>query len=387
MPIYLLNANTDVEKAAQVEQKIRETMPEVITIKDLENIAREIKWGDKELMYVLFLAPSGNTGYIDVLVRIAETYRKRIFFIVISDEISGNDYKRLVRSDGADWVSANAAAQEILDIIVRRRAGSEVRSEEGPNPVLVSFVPSAGGVGNSMLAIETAIQLRKAKATAGHRVCLIDLDFQTSHVCDYLDIEPRLQIQEISTNPERLDSQLFDVFVSHHGSGLDVFASPRSKFDTCGLDFSALDALFGMISGRYDLILIDLPVNWFSWTSKIIAASGGIIVTGVNSIPGLRQIAETLTTVRRTSDIFGEIRVVVNKCERGLFGRVARRQHVESVLKHEKIFYVRNDDAALESVNTGVPMALGASRRKISRDILAITAFCTGLQSSPAEVA
>jgi pilus assembly protein CpaE len=387
MPIYLLNADTDVEKSRPVEQRIRETIPEVIKITDLENIAREIKWGDKELTFVLFLAPSNSAGYIDVLVRIADTHRKRIFFVVISDEISGSDYKRLVRSGGADWVSANAAAPEILDIIVRRQAGSEVRSKDGPNPILVSFVPSAGGVGNSMLAIETAIQFRKAKATAGRRVCLIDLDFQTSHVCDYLDIEPRLQIQEISINPERLDSQLFDVFVTHHDSGLDVFASPRSKFDTCGLDFSALDALFGMISGRYDLILIDLPVNWFSWTSKIIAASGGIIVTGVNSIPSLRQIAETLTTVRQTSDIFGEIRVVVNKCERGLFGRVARRQHVESVLKHEKIFYVRNDDAALESVNAGVPMALGASRRRISQDILPIMTFCTGLQSSPAEVA
>jgi pilus assembly protein CpaE len=387
MPIYLLNANTDVEKAAQVEQRIRETMPEVIKITDLENIAREIKWGDKELTFVLFLAPSNSAGYIDVLVRIADTHRKRIFFVVISDEISGNDYKRLVRSGGADWVSANAAAQEILDIIGRRQAGSEVRSKDGPNPILVSFVPSAGGVGNSTLAVETAIQLRKAKATAGRRVCLIDLDFQTSHVCDYLDIEPRLQIQEISTNPERLDSQLFEVFVSHHDSGLDVFASPRSKFDTCGLDFAALDALFGMISDRYDLILIDLPVNWLSWTSKIIAASGGIVVTGVNSIPGLRQIAETLTTVRETTDVFGEIRVVVNKCERGLFGRIARRQHVQSILKHEKILYVRNDDAALESINTGVPMALGASRRKISQDILDITTFCTGLQSSPAAVA
>ena len=386
MPIYLLNANTDVEKAAQVEQKIRETMPEVIKIKDLENIAREIKWGDKELMYVLFLAPSGNTGYIDVLVRIADTYRKRIFFIVISDEISGSDYKRLVRSGGADWVSANTAAQEILDIIVRRQAGSEVRSEEGPNPVLVSFVPSAGGVGNSTLAIETAIQLGKAKATAGRRVCLIDLDFQTSHVCDYLDIEPRLQIQEISTNPERLDSQLFDIFISHHDSGLDVFASPRSKFDTCGLDFSALDALFGMISGRYDLILIDLPVNWSSWTSKIIAASGGILVTGTNTIPGLRQIAEALTTVRAITEVSGEIRVVVNNCERGLFGRVARRQHVESILDSETVLYVRRDLAALESINTGTPMAFGGGRRKINKDIAGITTFCAGLKSSVSAV-
>ena len=382
MPIYLLNANTDVEKTAQIEQKIYETIPEVIKIKDLENIAREIKWGDKELLYVLFLAPSGNAGYIDVLVRIADTYRKRIFFVVISDEISGSDYKRLVRSGGADWVSANAAAQEILDIIARRRGGSDVKSEEGPSPVLVSFIPSAGGVGNSILAIESAIQLKKAKATASRRICLLDLDFQTSHICDYLDIEPRLQIQEISTNPERLDSQLFDVFISHHNSGLDVFAAPRSKFDTCGLDFAALDALFGMISGRYDLILIDLPVNWFSWTPKIIAASGGIVVTGVNSIPGLRQIAETLTTVRAITEVSGEVRVVVNNCERGLFGRVARRQHVQSVLDKEKVLYVRRDVAVLESINTGTPMAFGGGRRKINKDIAAITAFCAGLKSS-----
>ena len=387
MPIYLLNANTDVEKTAEIEQKISEIMPDVVKIRNLENIAREIPFGGKELMYVLFLAPSQDTAYVDILVRIADNYRKRIFFIVISDEISGNDYKRLVRSGGADWVSSKAAAQEILDIIVRRRAGSEVTSEEEARPVLVSFVPSAGGVGNSTLAIETAIQLKRSKATASRRVCIVDLDFQTSHVCDYLDIEPRLQIQEISSTPERLDSQLFKVFISHHSSGVDVFASPRDKFDTCGLDFAALDALFGMISSHYDLILIDLPVNWFSWTSKIISASAGIVVTGLNSIPGLRQTAEALTTVRATTDVSGEIRVVVNNCERGLFGRVTRRQHVESVLKHEQIIFVRNDPAALESINAGTPIALNNSRRKISKDIAGITAFCAGLKSSPAAVA
>jgi len=362
-------------------------MPDVVKIRNLKNIAREIPFGGKELMYVLFLAPSQDTAYVDILVRIADNYRKRIFFIVISDEISGNDYKRLVRSGGADWVSSKAAAQEILDIIVRRRAGSEVTSEEEARPVLVSFVPSAGGVGNSTLAIETAIQLKRSKATASRRVCIVDLDFQTSHVCDYLDIEPRLQIQEISSTPERLDSQLFKVFISHHSSGVDVFASPRDKFDTCRLDFAALDALFGMISSHYDLILIDLPVNWFSWTSKIISASAGIVVTGLNSIPGLRQTAEALTTVRATTDVSGEIRVVVNNCERGLFGRVTRRQHVESVLKHEQIIFVRNDPAALESINAGTPIALNNSRRKISKDIAGITAFCAGLKSSPAAVA
>jgi pilus assembly protein CpaE len=387
MPIYLINAHADVEKSAPLERKIRGLLPNAIKSKNLETITLEMSGGDRELVHVIFLAPSNEATYVDLLVRTAETYRRRIFFILVSDEISGSDYKRLLRSGGADWVSADAPAQEIIDIIVRRPAVSEAAVTGNARPILVSFVPSAGGVGNSTMAIEVAIQLRREKVTANRRVCLVDLDFQTSHICDYLDIEPRLHIEEISANPKRLDSQLFEVFVSHHSSGMDVFASPRSKFDICGLDFAALDELFGLISARYDLILIDFPVNWYSWTPKIIAASSGIIVSGVNSIPGLRQIAEALTTLRATTDLFGEIRVVINNCERGLFGKVVRRQHVESVLPGEQIVYVRNDPAALESINTGMPMALSNSHRGISKDIAKITAFCTGLTSLSTAVA
>jgi pilus assembly protein CpaE len=381
MPIYLVNAHEDAEKTVQLEQKIRTLLPGIIKAKNLENVTRKISGGDSEFAHVIFLAPSNDATYVDLLVRTAEIHRKRALFILVSDELSGSDYKRLVRSGGADWVSASAPAQEILDIIVQRPAGPEAAVTAKTRPILVSFVPSAGGVGNSTLAIEVAIQMRRGNATANRRVCLVDLDFQTSHVCDYLDIEPRLHIEEISANPERLDNQLFEVFVSHHNSGLDVFASPRSKFDTCGLDFAALDGLFGLISTHYDLIMIDFPLSWYSWTPKIIAASSGIIVSGVNSIPGLRQIAEALTTLRATTDLFGEIRIAINNCERGLFGRVARRQHVASVLSGEHIFYVRNDPAALESINSGMPLALGHPRRGISKDIAKMAAFCNGLTS------
>src|SRR5262249_14678578 len=143
----------------------------------------------------------------------------------------------------------------------------------GHRPAAISFVPSAGGVGNTTLAAETGIHLKSDKATRQRHVCLVDLDFQSSNVCDYLDIEPRLQIQEISTDPERLDAQLFDIFISHHGSGLDVIAAPRTKFEFCSLDVLALDTLFSIASTRYDLILIDLPLAWFAWTPKIIEAS------------------------------------------------------------------------------------------------------------------
>ena len=381
MPIVLLTTDHDAARTAPIERRISNVIPNVVKINAIEDVTREIAKANGEITYVLFLAPANDVSYIDHVVRIAEKYKDRIFFIVVSEDISGSDYKRLIRTGGAEWVSSNANPQEIIDITKRRGLEPQTGTEERSRPTLISFLPSAGGVGNSTLAVEVAIQLIKSKMTAKQRICLVDLDFQTSHVCEYLDIQPRLQIEEISNTPERLDNQLFDVFVSHHGSGLDVFASPRSKFDVCDLNFAALDGLFELFSIHYDWILIDFPAIWYSWTPKILAASQGTVVTGINSIPGLRQVAEALTAIRNSEGSSTEICVAMNKCERGAFGRVLRRQHVESILKHEKISYVRDEPMTLESINTGTPIALSGPRRAFSKDIASITNFCTALKT------
>src|SRR5262249_50488892 len=161
-------------------------------------------------------------------------------------------------------------------------------------------------------------------STRTRKVCLVDLDFQTSHACDYLDIEARFRIDEIAGSPERLDAHLFGIFTSHHSSGLDVFAAPRSQFDVSTVDVAALDALFNMIASRYDLVLIDLPVTWLPWTAQLINGSNGVIVTGINTIPCLRQIAERLAAVRQAKHSSGEIAIAVNRCRRGLIGGIER---------------------------------------------------------------
>jgi pilus assembly protein CpaE len=380
MPLYFLGPDSDFER------KIRSAVPDLIRINDIEDIAHDKSGSAGEPNYVLLAAPARESGHFAKLVDMAVRHRGRIFFILISDDISAADYKRLVRTGGADWVPMSAVPQEVLEIIARRRAGGEAASGAGVGaprhgPVIVSFVPSAGGVGNTTLAVEVGARLRTSKATAGRSICIVDLDFQNSHVCDHLDIEPRLQIEEISSNPQRLDAQLFDIFISRHASGLHVFAAPRTKFEVCNLNVLALDTLFSMISTRYDLIILDLPVTWFSWTAQIVAGSDGVVVTGVNTIPALRRLAETVTAVRDARNASSQMAVAVNRCELGMMGRVARRRHVEKVLGREKLFYVREDPVVLQCVNTGTPLVLTSPSRKAARDMAAIADFCVGLKS------
>src|SRR5882724_11147320 len=377
MQIFLFSASVDSVRLNDLEQRIRAKLPDVRVVSRMEEITQVLPktaGSDGELACILFPVVLNAPASLDRMVSIATEYRDSLFFIFISDDIPASDYKRLVQTGGADWASTRDAPEEIADILARigKVAAADI-AETHPTtePVMVAFVPSAGGVGNSTLAIEVGIQLKTAKRTRGRRICLLDLDFQNSHVCDFLDIEPRMEIHEIAANPDRLDGQLFELFVSHHNSGLDVLAAPRSRDHSPTLDLETLEALFRMVSMRYDLILLDLPPVWFEWTRQLLAAAEVVFVSGLNTIPGLRQVSDTLKAVRAVDRPPPRVAVVLNRCEFRLVGGIARRHHVKNLLGDEEVHFVREDNEnAVQSVNTGIPLA--GRGGKISKDIAPI---------------
>ena len=393
MAIFLLRGNARSEARSAIEIELLATIPDLIEASNFNRVfERTSKSKPGEPAIVFVVAPPGDHGYFDPLVEVAAQYRNEVFLILISDEISASDYKRLVRTGGADWASAKAGPREVIDIIARRRQHVQcsctprVQRRHSSARLRSRFVPSAGGVGNTTLAIELAIYLKTNKKTRQRKICIVDLDFQTSHVCDYLDSEPRLLIKEFSTDPGRLDEHLFETFTTHHDSGIDVFAAPRSKFSSDDLNIDALDALFNMITKRYDLIFIDHPLNWFSWTTQVIAASDAAVITGINTIPCLRQISETLALVRSGGPPALQIGIVLNRCERTLLGSVARSKHVRQVLQDEQVFFISRWPEAVESVNMGVPMMLGASAGKLQKEFARLAGFCAERQINPSGV-
>jgi pilus assembly protein CpaE len=384
MPVFLLKTSPASARQAAVEARLKAAIPDLAEASSLDAIVKSEATADRDdAAIAIVVLPEGDRDSFNRFIDFAARYGREIFFILIGDEISASDYKRLIRRGGADWASAQADPSEIIEIIARRRRENEARSAGPPaggRPVTISFVPSAGGVGNTTLVVESAALLKSDKTTRQRRLCIVDLDFQTSHVCDYLDSEPRLQIAELSSAPERLDEHLFESYRTRHGSGIDVFAAPRSKFSWDSLDINALDALFSMVARHYDLVLIDYPVSWFPWTAQVIAASDAGIITGINTIPCLRQVTETLAQVRASGPPALQIGIAINKCEYTLLGAVSRQKHVEMVLRDERLFFVANRPESIESIDMGQPMMLGASARKLRKDLAPLAKFCVELQ-------
>lgn len=384
MQIYFFTAGVESNELTELERRVRARLPALQKLTKLEEVTKRIAQQaaapDPETVFIIFPVLSA-AGSLERLISIAEQTQPGIFFIFVSSEISASDYKRLIRGGGADWASLKDAPQEIEDAISRASRTEPVAGgAEAGKPVIAAFVPSSGGVGNTTLALEAAVQLKLDKKKRQNRICLLDLDLQGSHVCDYLDIEPRLQLREIMDNPERLDAQLFDLFVSHHSTGLDVLASPRDRRAPVEPTMGALDALFGMVASRYDLLIVDFPSHWSDWTRQILAACDLVVVSGLNSVPGLRQVADTLAAVRSVEPAPPRIVVGLNRCEPRLFGRIARGQHVSRVLSGETVLTVRDDlRTAIQGINTGIPAALGSRSSRISKDVRAFTALLAGI--------
>ena len=375
MPVYLLNADGDEGALVEIERRIRPAIPDLKRVAGIGDIGAPSLKGAKRSIVITVASSAGKdfAGLIDIVNK----RHKDVFFVVVGGDLSARDYKQLTQSGNADWVAESGATQEILGIVARVAAA---RPTGANHSIVVSFLPSAGGVGNSTLAIETAIQLVKRKAANDSKIALVDLDLQSSNICDYLDVAPKFQIAEIIDEPSRLDDQLLEVFASPHSSGVDIFAAPRNRLHVSKAGVEVLSALFERMSHHYAFVVVDLPVSAHVWTIPLLTASEGILVTGVNTIPSLRQAAETVRAIRAERGINADVRTVINRCESGLFGGVARRDHVDRILGAEQLFYVRNTSMALECVNRGESLTMARPSDKAVKDIAAIADFCMALK-------
>src|SRR5438067_9494033 len=107
MAHYFLNAGPDPARGGIVEHRIRRAIPDLIRIGSLQELDDKAARVSTDPSYVLIFSPREPADFAK-FAEIAATYRGRLFFVLISDEISASDYKALVRGGGADWVSVSA---------------------------------------------------------------------------------------------------------------------------------------------------------------------------------------------------------------------------------------------------------------------------------------
>ena len=154
---------------------------------------------------------------IEALQRITRRLEGKAPIVVVTQEFNAAAVRILVQLKVADFLVKPLTTADLVRSCIRALQGPG--REENTESQIYTFIPAAGGVGTTTLALQTAFQLHNS-VTRGASTCVVDLNFQQGACAEYLDLEPRFDIAEIENQPERLDRQLLDVMLSKHASGL-----------------------------------------------------------------------------------------------------------------------------------------------------------------------
>jgi pilus assembly protein CpaE len=288
--------------------------------------------------------------------------------IVVTRAFSETVARQLLQVRVADFLVKPVAAIDLVRAC--GRVAQEATGIVTKEAQIYTFLPAAGGVGVTTLAIQTALLLLRSGQRNGASTCLVDLDFQHGACADYLDLEPRLDLDEIEPQPERLDRQLLEVMLTHHASGLAVVAAPHRPAEMRSFDPDVVTRLLDLVSTRFDYVVIDMPRTWFSWTDNVLIGSNRLFIVTETTVPGLRHAKQLVTAINERLGDAVEPKVIVNRFEQRMFGPGLRRTDLKQTLGDALAGTIPNSYALVrEAIDRGVPLEEVKPRNSVTAEL------------------
>jgi pilus assembly protein CpaE len=280
--------------------------------------------------------------------------------VVVTQLFDAAVARRLVQLRVADFLVKPVTPIELVRAC-GRAAKSRATRQETQAPAqeaeIYAFLPAAGGVGVTSIAIQTALLLQANAPRGGSSTCLVDLDFQHGAVADYLDLEPRLDIGEIEPRPERLDRQLLEVMLTRHASGLCVIAAPNRPAEMRSFDPLVVTRLLDLVSANFRHVVIDMPRTWFPWTDNVLLGSNKLFIVSEMTIPGLRHAKKLVAAIGERLGGSADPKVIVNRFEQRMFVPGLRIGDIEAAMGSAFAGVLPNNFRIVrEAIDRGIPL-------------------------------
>jgi pilus assembly protein CpaE len=291
---------------------------------------------------------------IEALQRVTRRLEGKAPVVVVTQEFNAAAVRILVQLQVTDFLVKPITTADLVRSCIRALQGPG--REENTESQIYSFMPAAGGVGTTTLALQTAFQLHHS-VTRGASTCVVDLNFQQGACAEYLDLEPRFDIAEIENQPERLDRQLLDVMLSKHASGLCVLAAPTKPSEMRSFNTDVVVRMLDLVSAYFDNVVIDMPRTWFPWTETVLLGSNKLYIVAEMTVPCLRHTQRLIQAVYETVGKEVKPNVIVNRFEQKKFDSGIRQADVQEILGEHFVGGISNNYKLVrEAVDRGVPL-------------------------------
>ena len=290
--------------------------------------ASNIEFEFVEKSVVEIAADTDFSGYNSVIIDLhkcsleeLEAFQSLVFkidsttsILVLIDNFDPGTMRVLLQMKISDFVLKSDVS---INIISAAMAAIKVSNNTTPGveAEIFTFMPAAGGVGTTTLALQSGFLLNQEAKNTGKTTCVVDLNLQHGQCAEYLDIEPRFDAYAIDNAPERLDRQLLEVMLSTHSSGLSLVGAPSNPTDMQSFKPEVVVQLLDLVASNFDNVIIDMPRFWFPWTDAVIQGSSKLFVVSDMTLPCIRQTQRLVSAIVERQGVEQNPQVVINRFE------------------------------------------------------------------------
>lgn len=193
-----------------------------------------------------------------------------------------------------------AAAEEAKARLVAEAEAERVAAE-APRGKLFTVFSTKGGVGKSLVAVNTAVAL----AQKGHRVCLVDLDVNSGDVAIMLQLSPTRNVNDLVTFRGVIDQGAIESLLTKHDERLSIVAAPVTLDSPDQASGDEIGTLLDGLKAMFSYVVVDTSGVFDDQALAALDRSDSIILVGTLDIPalkGLKLAASTLDLLNFSRD-------------------------------------------------------------------------------------
>ncbi len=305
---------------------------------------------------------------------LSELYRQAgpsVRFLAVTGVFDAEVARGFLRLRLQDFLVKPVVPSDLAHTLTRLGRGD---ADPYPDSRIYTFLPAAGGVGNTTLALQAAVLLHQTAVRRHQTTCVVDLNLQHGSCAEYFDLEPHFDIAEIENQPDRLDRKLLDVMLSRHKSGLAIVSAPPCPWEMRSYRPDLVTRLLDLVASHFNNVVIDLPRTWFPWTDSVLQGSDHVFLTTEMTVPALRHAQRLAHAVKERVHKDARFGVIINRVD-------AKGSPSVSLAEVKELFgdafagSVANDYKAVrEALDQGRPLGEMAPNSRVIADLRAIIA-------------
>jgi pilus assembly protein CpaE len=195
-------------------------------------------------------------------------------------------------------------------------------------------------------------------------------------------MKPRLSLSDLIESGDRIDAELIQSVADSHPSGMSIIACPPDIVPLDALTPEFVDKLLDLAVQSYDIVLIDLPGAWVSWSLSALQKSDVVCLVAGMTVPGIHQARRQLELLD-ANGLADRTKIILNRVAAPMFGKVDVSE-TEAVLRRTINFVISNDYPTVSTaIDEGRALAAIKVKSRVEKDVRRMVTTLAAMVSIP----